>query len=75
MRELLRELQDARKKHGLMVGQKANLKYSTKDEVLSELIEVNKKEIASSGNFLKVERVTIKGEPVMGGKLEIKITT
>ena len=75
LRELLRELQDARKKHGLMVGQKANLKYSTKDEVLSELIEVNKKEIASSGNFLKVERVTIKGEPVMGGKLEIKITT
>ncbi|MCR4260841.1 MAG: isoleucine--tRNA ligase [Candidatus Colwellbacteria bacterium] len=74
LRELLRELQDARKKHGLMVGQKANLAYNTIDIALSELIETNKKEIASAGNFIKIERETIKGESVMGGRLEIKIT-
>ena len=74
LRELLRELQDARKKQGLVVGQKANLAYSTNDTELSKLIEDNQKEIASSGHFLKVEQVTIEGELLMGGKLQVKIT-
>ncbi len=74
LRELLRELQDARKRQGLMVGQKAKLTYDTNDGLLSKLIEDNQKEIASSGHFLKVERAAIKGEPAMGGRLQVKIT-
>ena len=74
LRELLRELQDARKEHGLVVGQKAKLTYDTQDLVLSALIEENQKEVASAGHFLKVERGTVKGNPVMGGRLQVKIT-
>ena len=74
LRELLRELQDARKEQGLAVGQKAKLTYDTQDAMLSKLMEENQKEIASIGHFLKVERGTVKGKSVMGGKLQVKIT-
>ncbi len=75
LRELLRELQDARKKHGLMVGQKAKLAYKTNDTSLANLIEDNQKGIISSSNFLEIKKVTTRGEPIMGGRLEVKITT
>lgn len=74
LRELLRELQDARKKRGLEVGQKAKLTYSTNDTALSKLIENNQKEISSAGHFLRIEQAIIKGEPLMGGRLQVKIT-
>ena len=73
LRELLRELQDARKKHGLIVGQKAKLQYNTADPMLNKLIEDNKKEIGILGHFSDIEYGVAGGEPAMNGRLEIKI--
>lgn len=75
LRELLRELQDARKKHGLMVGQKANLAYRTEDATLVHLIENHKGEIAASGNFIEISQLNSGGEFIMGKRIEVKITT
>ena len=84
-RKLLRALQDARKKAGLMVGQKAKLEYYTVDTALAELIEEKKESHKESANFSEITRITDVGTALeglidssadaLGGKLRIKINS
>ncbi|MEX2012328.1 MAG: class I tRNA ligase family protein, partial [Patescibacteria group bacterium] len=57
LRELLRNLQAARKKAGLNVGEKVTLQYSSDNKELNELISTNRKAIIAAGSFLAVEKV------------------
>ena len=56
LRELLRQLQNARKKAGLKVGQRVVLRYCTKDEEIRTVISKHRKTIMSVGFFLVLER-------------------
>ncbi|MEX2054078.1 MAG: isoleucine--tRNA ligase [Candidatus Colwellbacteria bacterium] len=74
LRELMRQLQDVRKKHDLNVGQKAKLTYDTSDKELSSLIEDNLENIKASGHFAQItKKASTGGEELMGGILKVNI--
>ncbi len=76
LRELLRQLQDVRKRQGLEVGQKAKLNYSTSDKQLTELIEENVDSIKEASHFSEVkEGASSEGIEVMDGRLKVTIKT
>lgn len=56
LRDLLRKLQDARKKSGLQVGQRVSLKYFTEDEELASIIEQYKTDISESASLNTINR-------------------
>lgn len=55
LRELLRKLQDARKKAGLNVGDKVVLHYFTEDPAMAELFKKNANDITAAATFSKLE--------------------
>jgi len=71
-REFIRALQDARKKAGLKVGQKALLKYMTTNELLKSAIEERKRELAETTHFYEIREGDGEIE-ILGGKAKIKI--
>jgi len=74
LRDLLRQLQDARKKDGLAVGQKVKLTYETTNKTLSVLIEESKEIIKDSSHFTDVIKGKVpKGVSLMGDDLKIKL--
>ena len=82
-REIMRALQDARKKAGLSVGQKASLEFFTEDKSIAELLEEEKDSFAESAHFSQITRIADAGEAlnamiegsgdILGGKARIKI--
>ena len=75
LREVVRALQEARKKSGLNVGEKANLKYEAKDKGLAELIEKYSSYIQESSHFEKIEEDKVKsGTDLLDGKLTVKVS-
>ena len=74
LRELVRALQDVRKKSGLRVGQRAILHYKTDDKELAGLIR-EKADYIKSAAYLEDLRTaeSLKGERVLGGRLFIRI--
>jgi len=71
-RELMRALQDARKKAGLEVGQKVSLKYWTEDESLKSVITERESEIKESANFSEIKFEQNDGEEALKGKIKIE---
>lgn len=71
-REFVRALQDARKKAGLEVGQKALLKYMTSNALLISVIEERKKELSETTHFYEIREGDGEIE-ILGGKAKIKI--
>jgi len=71
-REFVRALQDARKKAGLEVGQKALLKYMTSNALLKSAIEERKKELSETTHFYEIREGDGEIE-ILGGKAKIKI--
>lgn len=57
-RELLRQIQEARKKAGLNVGELATLRYFTRNETLSSLLENRAAEICHAASFRAIEPVS-----------------
>jgi len=72
LRELMRQIQDARKKEGLEVGQKASLKISISDKTLKEVVEKNIDEIKANGHL---SEIALSGgtEEILGNMAKIKI--
>ncbi len=71
LRELLRKLQDARKKAGLQVGEKAVLWYHTKDGDLARIFEKHGATITTTATLSKLEKAAsaeglaeVVGEPL-----------
>lgn len=74
LRELQRELQSARKKKGLEVGQKAKLTYQTSDTEIKMLIEKYGGEIKETSHFSQIEEGDSKSAiEALGGKLKVGI--
>ncbi|MDP3953333.1 MAG: isoleucine--tRNA ligase [bacterium] len=74
LRELMRQLQDIRKKQGLDVGQRARLTYSTSNKEVSALVEDNMEFIKTSGHFIQVEEgPTPGGDELLNGDLKVTI--
>jgi isoleucyl-tRNA synthetase len=74
LRELIRGLQDARKKAGLNVGQKVNLIYRTDSQKLLDLMNREEDCIKKAGCFREIKRDNInRGEKLFKGSLIIAI--
>ncbi|PIR97926.1 MAG: isoleucine--tRNA ligase, partial [Candidatus Colwellbacteria bacterium CG10_big_fil_rev_8_21_14_0_10_42_22] len=72
LRELMRALQDARKKAGLEVGQKVILEYKTKDNDVLALFDKENKQIKELGHFSGIKEGSVKnGKKLLGEKLII----
>jgi len=71
-RELVRAFQDARKKAGLQVGQKAVLKYQTDDAILKSVIKEKKTELAETANFSEIKEGDAETE-ILNGKVKITV--
>ena len=56
-RQLARQLQEARKKAGLKVGELASWHYFTRDDELRELIEKHSSELAKTGSLRSIEPI------------------
>lgn len=56
-RDLARQLQEARKKAGLKVGELTNFRYFTRDEELARLIQNRSSELAKATNFRSIEPI------------------
>jgi isoleucyl-tRNA synthetase len=59
LRELIRRIQDARKKAGLQVGEKAVLQYHSEDQALVKIFEKQEAAIIAAAGLSKLERVSL----------------
>ncbi len=74
LRELMRGLQDARKKAGLNVGQEVNLVYKTSSRELLDLINREADYIQKAGYFRNIKQEkAIQGEELFKGLLTVAI--
>ena len=74
-REILRALQDARKKAGLAVGEPAVLEYQSDDQKLVDLIDERSAELMKLVNFSAVKKVESKDKLIelVGTKLFVRL--
>ncbi|MDD5710608.1 MAG: isoleucine--tRNA ligase [Candidatus Colwellbacteria bacterium] len=74
LRELMRGLQDARKKAGLNVGQKVDLAYTTDSQKLLDLIGRETDRIKELGHLKEIRKESaVQGEKLFKGELTIAI--
>ena len=73
-REIMRALQDARKKAGLEVGEKVQLSYSVDDVMIATVLKEKLEEIKEAANFSSID-LTSEDLPIeiLNGKIKIKI--
>lgn len=73
-RELIRQLQEARKQAGLTVGQKASLKYRTSDEQLKKLIRSRNDDLMAKVCLSELEEVADSRllQPISGESLKVR---
>ena len=73
-REIMRALQDARKKAGLEVGERVSLSYSVEDAIIATVLKEKLEEIMKAANFSSID-LTSEDLPIeiLNGKIKIKI--
>lgn len=73
-REIMRALQDARKKAGLEVGEKTSLSYKVEDVMITTILKEKLEEIKEAANFSSID-LSSEDLPIeiLNGKIKIKI--